>query len=42
MNLPGFEALSRPEQVAQVQAEWGKPIPRLLVLDNVEEVEVLR
>jgi tetratricopeptide (TPR) repeat protein len=42
MNLPGFEALSRPEQIARVRAEWGKPIPRLLVLDNVEEVEVLR
>jgi len=42
MNLPGFEALSRPEQVARVWAEWRKPIPRLLVLDNVEEVEVLR
>ena len=42
MNLPGFEALSRPEQIARVRAEWRKPIPRLLVLDNVEEVEVLR
>jgi tetratricopeptide (TPR) repeat protein len=42
MNLPGFEALSRPEQIARVRAEWGKPIPRLLVLDNVEDVEVLR
>jgi tetratricopeptide (TPR) repeat protein len=42
MNLPGFEALSRPEQIARVRAEWRKPIPRLLVLDNVEDAEVLR
>jgi tetratricopeptide (TPR) repeat protein len=42
MNLPGFEALSRPEQIARVRAEWRKPIPRLLVLDNLEKVEVLR
>ncbi len=42
MDLPGFEDLPRPDQIARVQAEWRRPIPRLLVLDNAEEVEVVR
>ncbi len=37
-----YGSLPRPDQVALVQREWGKPIPRLLIFDNVEDKKVLK
>ncbi len=41
MNLPGFENLTLPEQTQRVLQEWQKPIPSLLVFDNLEEEDLL-
>ncbi len=41
MNLPGLTDLKLDDQVGRVLAEWGKPVPRLLVFDNCEEEELL-
>jgi tetratricopeptide (TPR) repeat protein len=42
LNLPGFDSLPQPDKVALVQREWAKPIPRLLIFDNVEDPAVIK
>ena len=39
---PGFATLDQAAQLTLVQAAWAQPIPRLLVLDNVEDLAVFQ
>lgn len=41
MNLPSFAELKLDDQVQRVKQLWQEPTPRLLVLDNCEDEEVL-
>ena len=40
--FPQLDNLPQPDRVALVQREWGKPIARLLIFDNVEDEAVLK
>ena len=41
MNLPGFETLTHNAQVTAVMREWRESRRRLVVFDNVEQLEVV-
>ncbi len=41
MNLPGFDSLSLGDQVAAVMKEWQGSRRRLVVFDNVEQLEIV-
>ena len=42
VNFPGYDGLPLPQQLAIVQREWAKPIPRLIIMDNAEEAEIVK
>ncbi len=42
VNFPGYDGLPLPQQLAIVQREWAKPIPRLIIMDNAEEAEIIK
>jgi tetratricopeptide (TPR) repeat protein len=42
VNFPGYDGLPLPQQLALVQREWAKAIPRLIIMDNAEEAEIIK
>lgn len=41
LDLPGFDQLALPDQLARVMQAWQEPTPRLLIFDNLEDPAVL-
>ncbi|KAB8140797.1 tetratricopeptide repeat protein [Chloroflexia bacterium SDU3-3] len=41
MQLPAWEALSFADQVQRVRQIWEEPLPRLLIFDNCEDLDLL-
>jgi len=40
-TVPGYDSLSQTDKIKMVISAWHKPVPRLLILDDVEDAETV-